>query len=232
MNKKLYVKCHSFVVCLFLLSLTGCNQSGLSFGVESQTPTVEVPDNTDEIVTAMQGNYSACVTSPLYPGYYNKVSVNVSGTTFLHTLELSASNTCATYYWRQTFNYEIDKASYRVSGDLKNINLDLKMVNFKLRWNNAGYMNANYDCDLTGWVLNQDKDLTGVECAEVISTYDSFHTSFKDVGDKEYFQIYLGTILGQASPSTTRLVMPIGYTQSGDSEEQRKVHQTATILKL
>ena len=209
-----------FLTLLILLNFVSCNKQEAS---EEKSPTEDVViDPTSEIVALMQGNYSSCRASTLYGGYYNKVVINVSGTSMHVEYELSASATCATRYYRHTLEYEIVKADYKTAGDSENILVDVKNKSFKLQWNFAWYVSQNY-CGFNDWVINVDKDLTGVPCAGLLATYDPHHSSYPALDQMIYLEMQI---------KTTGLVYPIGTTTSGDTADDRlntHMFESATV---
>lgn len=209
-----------FVLSLNLL-LVGCE---VKFGETTTTPgaAVNTISETEKIVTAMQGTYSGCVPSPVYGGYFNKVEIVVANNTIDYYFELSGNAACTSPYYRNRFQYEIDKAAYVTAGNEEDINLDLKMKFMKITWNINGYVNAHY-CGLNDWVLFQEKDVTGLACLDLISTYDTHHSSFKNVDDFEYIKIKL---------KTNSFTISIGVDESGDTVNDRKSTKQAEIPKI
>lgn len=187
-----------------------------------QAATTVVHTTTEEIVADLQGNYAGCVPSPNYAGYYTKVNISVLERNITYTVELSASPTCATSYYKNTYSYDIEKADYENPGDSEIINLDLKMKHFKVVFYHSYYISQNY-CLLNDWTLNVEKNLTGLYCPNLLSGYDNFHTSFRAAGSLAYFQI---------RHTPTSFAISLGAAESGDSDADRLRTLRAEVPKI
>jgi hypothetical protein len=203
----------------YQVSASNANETSASSG---EVNTIDY--QSAQIIQKLQGTYTACIVSPTYSGYYNKVSVTVTNKVYDYIFELSSSATCATKWNRHTIKYQIDNVAYAIPGDVENFNIDFKIVNSKIQFNDNWYIGQNY-CGLA-WVIHTDKDVTGLACANLLSQYDPFHTSYKGLDEFEHQKVKLST--------TNNFSLPFGYVQSGDSEAARKllVVKTATIPKI
>jgi hypothetical protein len=192
-----------FLIFLAFNTLSCSYQSEVD--MSSLTPTVS---EKEEIVDQLQGNYSSCRASPSYPGSYELNAVSVSGTTYTYISSLSASGTCSTTYYTSTNIYEINNASYvNASLNKEDIQLEFKVQSTSYSFNDNWYLSQNY-CGFNDWALNVAKDVTGVPCNNLLSTYDSFHTSFKALNDLDYVQI---------KRTSTSIAHPAGFSESGDT---------------
>jgi hypothetical protein len=215
------MKRNFLITLITILVVVGCKKN---IEPTSETTQSAADIESAEIIQKLQGTYSACIVSPTYPGYWNKVVVTVTNNVYDYSFELSGNSACTSPYYHNTYKFEIDRATYTTPGDTENINIDFKVTNLKIRYNLAYYIGQNY-CGMTDWVLGVDKDVTGIACTNLLSLYDTFHNNFKSLNDFEYQQLKL---------TTTNLTLPFGYVQSGDSEAARKllVVKTATIPKI
>lgn len=186
------------VVCLSTMS---CSYEGNRLILPST-------DIKSEIISKLQGNYSSCAASQEYPGYYESNTLSVVGTTYSFSSTLSGSATCSTYYNTIVNTYEINNASYiNASANTEDIQLEFKVKYVGIKFNDNYYISQNY-CGLNNWALNVEKDVTGLPCANLLSGYDSFHTSFKAVDALEYVDI---------KRTSTSIWHPTANSESGDT---------------
>lgn len=203
---------------LILLTLASCDEK---FTVVSPAETT-VQDDTQNIVSSLQGTYSECMPSPSYGGYYNRIQVVINNNDYDYYFELHGNAACTSSLYRYTYSYEINKASYQTQGNTEDINLDLKMKEFRIRYIHPFYIGQNH-CGMNDWVSGVDKILTGVPCLSILSQYDTFHSSFKALGELEYIKIKI---------KTASLTIPFSYTESGDSPDDRKESVPLEIDKI
>ncbi len=190
------------LLCILALTTLSCSYDS------SKTELSSSIDTKSEIIGKIQGNYSSCSASLNYPGYYDLNTVTVVGTTYTFSTTLSAAANCSTYYNKTTASYEINNASYINSAvNKEDIQIEFKVKSVALKFNDNYYISQNY-CGLNNWVLNVEKDVTGLPCNDLLSTYDSFHTSFKAVDDLEYVNI---------KRTPTAIWHPTGFSESGDT---------------
>ena len=182
---------------------------------------VEV-DRTTEIIQGLQGTYHDCKPSTEYPGYFINFDVAVNGDVLTFSRGLSGSATCASVYYMFDYEYEIDRASYAISGNVQDINLDLKVVDFKTTFFHWGYLSSNY-CGFTDWAVSVPKSLAGVTCPGLMTDYDALFSSFRAPGASEYWKVTL---------KTNSLVVPYGFVQGGDSASSRMVDEEKDIPKI
>ncbi len=213
MSDKLSMK----IAYLFMFLLIGCE----GYNVIPATTTTE-KDYTNEIVADLQGNYDGCIASPIYGGYYNRLNVEINGKDLNYYFVLDNNSNCASPYYRNVLRFEIVKASYETEGDTEIINLDLKAKYYGIIWHNASYVNANY-CGWTDWVLGVEREVTGVYCLNLLSTYDTIHDTFRAVDEMEYMQI---------RHTPTSIAISIGTQESGDTFDDRRFTQRAEVPKI
>lgn len=222
------------ILLAFLLTTVACNKEEVikaanEAAAETPAPTPEPepepdpePTPTEIITERLQGSFSKCVPSPTHAGYYNKMTVNVTDNNYEFWFELHpiGNTTCTSPYYRFRHNYEIEEASYPVDGDDETIDITFKNVSLNVAYNFAWYVGNNY-CGL-GWVLNVEKDMTGVACTAVAPS-DTHHAKFRIAGDLEFHRLVL---------TDSTLTVPFGYTQSGDAATDRKVSYPTALDKL
>lgn len=162
----------------------------------------------NEIINKIQGNYSSCAASSLYPGYYYLNTAIVSGSSYTYSTTLSSSSTCSTSLNTIRNTYEINDARYIDAAlNKEDIQIEFKVKSVKVTFNHNYYVSQNY-CGLNDWALNVEKNVTGLSCNDLLSTYDSFHSSFKAIDSLEYVNI---------KRTPTALWHPTDYAESGDS---------------
>ncbi|MFY7992515.1 MAG: hypothetical protein ACOVP4_04405 [Bacteriovoracaceae bacterium] len=203
---------------LILLTLISCEER---FTIVSTGGTT-AQDDTQEIVASLQGTFNECIPSPSFPGYYNRVEVVINNNDYSYFFELHSNAICTSSFYRYTHTYEIDKASYQIQGNTEDINLDLRMKEFRIRYIHPFYIGQNH-CGMNDWVSGVDKILTGVSCLSILSQYDTFHSSFKAVDELEYIKIKI---------KTSSLTIPFGFIESGDSADERKESVPVEIDKI
>lgn len=216
-----------FILLALLLTTVACNKEEvIKFANEASetpapTPEPEVEVSiTDQIVERLQGTYTACVASTMYPGYYNNLSVTVTDKDYVYWFELSAAANCSSPLYRFNHYYEIEEASYTNVGDDETIDITLKTESLNLAFHHPWYVGNNY-CGL-GWVLGVEMDLTGVSCVSDIAPTDTNHSRFRILGDLEFHRFVL---------SGTTLTIPFGYHESGDAASERKVSSPTALTK-
>lgn len=167
-----------------------------------------------EIVEKLQGSYTGCSASVEYPGYYFKVGVTIIGKEILQTIDMSTNSSCSdSPFYTIYYKYEFKKAAYEdKNAHPAVINVDLITRQVVFNFHHNYYVTQNY-CGLNNWILNTSKDVTGISCADFLSTYDNFHTSFRANGEMYYSLIRLH-LNGAIETST-------GYGKSGDSPSER-----------
>jgi hypothetical protein len=194
-----------FLMVTLIFTTFSCS-SGSTDNGSITAPTIETKT---EIINKIQGHFSTCAASQLYPGFFESNTVDVSGATYNFTATLSPLSDCSINYSVMTNTYEINNAKYVDSSlNKEDILIEFKVKAVKFSFNDNSYITENY-CGFNDWVLNVEKDLTGLPCNNLLSTYDSFHTSFKSVDALEYLQL---------KRTGTSLWHPTAYSESGDSE--------------
>ena len=193
------------LVLLLLITTVSCKDNlselAASFGVDESTV----------IIQKLQGTYKGCHPSA-HAGYYLSFDSYISGKNYSLKYFLTADSTCVSGALSITeFIFEIDQASYAISGNTEDINVDLKMKNLRTTFIHPGYLPMNY-CGLTDWAVGVPKELAGVPCFGLYSDYDVHNSSFRAVGDSEFQTMKI---------KASSLVVSMGYTQSGDSPSER-----------
>ena len=171
---------------LFALILSLCFSCKPKEGSDEAATEVE---QSPTLVDQMQGEYETCMPSLVYSGYYSEVKVSVVNSLITKSFTLSSHADCSSPYYIFETVAEISLATVLSESPLK-VAVDLKVVSYKFTDNHGWYSTQNY-CGLNTWVINVQKDVTGLTCPGL--KVGPAGTTYLSVNDLEYESMIIGT---------------------------------------